>query len=93
MNDWKTAIAWPTEGYIDPHTGERHAWNETVPPGDGEYDDGTTATHTWQDVIGDRADIAGMPIPEYLESMRYDHSGYVDDEGDDPGAVGDYPDA
>jgi hypothetical protein len=91
MTDWKTAIDWPAEGYVDPHTGEQHPWDEEVPADDGEYDDGTTGVHTWQDVVGDRADLANMSVSEYLVSMRHDHSGYVDDGDDDPGAVGDYP--
>ena len=82
--DWKAAVIWPAEGYVDPETGERHGWNEQVPPDPFGYDDGTTpGGYTYQDMVGDQADAAGMEVDEFLESMLYDHGDALEGEWDD----------
>jgi hypothetical protein len=56
-HDWKTAIDWPAEGYIDPDTGRSHAWTDPVqvPPVQGErtQDADTGRSHAWTDPVPD----------------------------------------
>jgi hypothetical protein len=85
-DDWKSRIAWPSEGYRDPDTGELHPWTDQVPddPDGGTAPAGTfmgdDQPYTYQDMVGDQAEAAHMDVEEFLTSMRYDRTGGVFDE-------------
>lgn len=63
---------WPSNApeYHTDDDGHRRAWSDTVPP-DGSYGDDDAPPYTYYELIGDRAEAAGMSADEYFNSLRY----------------------
>lgn len=74
-------IEWPAV-YVDPETGEEHAWDDEVPA--DEFDEADPEQpYTYREMAFDVATARGMDIDEYLNSLAYQRNDYCDD-GDVP---------
>lgn len=69
IDDWKTEIAWPAEGYRARGSNETHAWTDLVPDENGDVH--PDQPYTYQDLVGDQAEAAHMPVDEFLGSLRH----------------------
>ncbi|WP_344876156.1 hypothetical protein [Allokutzneria multivorans] len=59
-------IQWPQEGYVDEY-GTAHAWDAVVESDDeDDQDDQDAEPYTYKELVGNRAEAAGMSVEEYL---------------------------